>query len=476
MEISINNNIMKIDNILECFSNLEESNIRGQHQYLKTGNMDILKEVTRDFINETIEFNMDILKEVTRDFINETIEFRKMAIGESFSPFRLLEAKSNLSKKEVTVNDIENFTKKVIKENYEIKNNTITDLKRELVVDDEYGVIENYLSLANIILQESISCMCDESSYVIKCLENMQIITEADENTKETTEVNKSTKDKIKDGAQKLGSKTKEVGKKLFAKLKEFLNKIKNMFKAKIEKLRGRDLKWLQENKKAILNAKVDNLEVNVHSDYKDSYETMIMRSEKYLNLYEGMRFDDPKLNEKMEANAKNYSDKNGNLKQGLINFYRTGMPKKEVTVVTLRGNEIKNNLGDFYNYCDYFLDGTKRVLKQIQDLEKKLNDIEREMDRRNITENFCYIENDLLVNTDLALCENFHLLLEADEPKLGVQQRNETRETTDKLSDKGVSGYNKLFRDEHLGLTAFLTASEQKYFELIKILKAIVK
>lgn len=451
-------NMAKIDNILDCFTNLEEGNLRGYHQYLKSG-------------------NIEILKEVTRDFIDETIKFRKKVIGESFTPYRLLDAKRNLSKDNVTVEDIENFTKKVIKENYEVKNNAITELKRKLVVEDEYGLIENYLKIANIMLQDSLSYMCNESLYVIDCLENMRIVTEADENTKGQSSVNdKKISDTVKDGAKKLGSKTKQVGSKIIASLKEFLNKVKTMFKNKIDKLKARDLGWLQENKKSILNAKVDNLEVNVHSDYKESYNTMVMRCEKYLNLYQGINYDNTGLTEKLEKNSKNYSDKDGNLKQGLINFYRTGQSKRNVEIVTLRGNEIKNNLDDFYNYCVNFLSNSNAVFKQIQDLEKKLNDIERVMNTRNITENFCYIENDLLTNTDLALCENFHLLLESDDkPKIGVQQRNETKEETSNLSDKGVSGYNKIFRDEHMGLTTFLTASEQKYFELIKIIRAIV-
>lgn len=458
----MNDNMTKIDNILECFNNLEEDNLRGYHQYLKTG-------------------NIEILKESTRDFIDETIKFRKMVIGESFTPYKLLDAKRNLSKNDVSVDDIERFTKKVIKENYEIKDNAITDLKRELVVDDEYGIIENYLNIADIMLQESLSYMCIESLYVIDCLENMRIVTEANEKPENNSTVNRN-RDKlsnsVKDNVKKVGSKTKQVGNKILSRLKEFLNKVKTMFKQKIEKLKARDLKWLQENKKAILNAKVDNLEVNVNSDYKDSYNNMVMRCDKYLNLYNGMKYDDPSLDVKLERNTKNYADKEGNLKQGLINFYRTGQPKKEVSIVTLRGNEIKNNLDDLYNYCTSFLSNSNAVFKQIQDLERKLNEIERVMDKRNITENFCYIENDLLTNTDLALCENFHLLLESDsedKPKIGVQQRNETEEETSKLSDKGVSGYNKMFRDEHMGLTAFLTAAEQKYFETIKILRAIV-
>lgn len=443
----------KIDNVLDKYTVMEENKIRGYHQYMKTK-------------------NIDILKESVNDFIDDTIAFRKSTIGESFLPFRLLDAKRNLKQCD-DVKAIENFIIKVTHENMEIKDNVINELKRNYVMNDEYGVIESYINISNSMLNDSLNYMCEESSYIVECLENMRIITEADE------ENGKSVKETIKDGAKKVGTAAKNVGNKVFKALKEFLAKIKNMFKMKLNKLRERDLKWLQENKKAILNVKTDNIEVNVYDDYNKTYDDMISRCDRYINMLTGIKTSDPSVSSKLEQKEKQYSDKDGNLKQGLINFYRTGDPKKVSKVISLRGSQIKNSLNDMYDYCIAFLNCNSKVMKELSDLEKKVNDFEKEMERRNITENFCLVENDYIYNTDLALCENFHLLLEnennAKEPKVGVQQRDTAREEMSKISDNGVSGANKILRDQQLGLTSFLTVSEKKYFELIKILRALV-
>ena len=442
----------RIDNILEMYAEIEENKIRAYHQYKKTE-------------------NIHILKECASDFIDDTIVFIKQVIGESFLPFRLLNAKKNLKTCE-DVNVIENFILKVTKENMELKNENITKLKRSHVVADEYGVIESYISIANSIIDGSLNYMCEESSYVIECLENMKIVTEAEgDNTN-------NTKENIKSTVKKVGAGAKNIGNKVLTAIKELLTKIKNMFKSKIEKLRGRDLNWLKENKKSILSAKVDSIEVNVHEDYKDSLNRMAERSDKFTDELARINFEDPSVNEKLEQKSKQYEDSQGNLRQGLMNFYRTGNPKKVSKVVSLKDSQITSALGSIYDYCISFLNSYTGIVKKINDLEKRIAGIEREMNSRNITENFCYVENDFIENTDLALCENFHLLLEndnGDEPKVGVQQRDKAREEVKGASDRGVSNGNKLLRDQQLGVTVFLTTAEQKYFELIKILRAIV-
>lgn len=445
----------KIDTVLEMYSTLEENKIKAYHQYKKT-----------DDIN--------ILKEATKDFIDETIEFRKVVIGENFLPFKLLEAKRNLKQcDDPTV--IENFILKVTNENLTIKNDAINDLKRKYVINDDYGVIECYVSLSNTIIDDKLSYMCEESSYIIECLENMKIVTEAEAEVKGSGDNNTNTNnnDSNENKTKKVGAGIKKIANTVLQKIKEFLKKIKNIFKEKVTKLRERDLKWLNENKKAILNAKVDDLEVNVHNDYNETLQTMADRANKFDNAFAGMRLEDSSLASKIEEKEKQYSDKNGDLRQGLMNYYRTGDPKKEKTVVTLRGSQIKGALNRMHDYCIDFLGSYNNNIRLVNDIERRITAHEKEMARRNITEGFCLVEDDYIQNTDLALCENFHALLE-NEQKVGVSKRNVENEEAKGRSDKELSNNTKHLRDQQLGCSTFLTTAEAKYFELIKILRSI--
>lgn len=450
----------KIDNILEMYSTLEENKIRAYHQYKKTD-------------------NINTLKEATKDFIDETIEFRKVVIGENFLPFKLLEAKRNLKQcEDPTV--IENFILKVTNENLNIKDDAINDLKRKYVINDDYGVIECYVSLANTIINDKLSYMCEESSYVIECLENMKIVTEAENETEvkgkdDNNNTNNNDSNSNENNTKKVGGGIKKIADTVLQKIKEFLKKIKNIFKAKIDKLRERDLEWLKENKKAIINAKVDDLEVNVYNDYNETLQAMTDRANKFDNAFAGMRVDSGALASKIEEKEKQFSDKNGDLKQGLMNYYRTGDPKKEKTVVTLRGSQIKGVLGRLYDYCVDFLGSYNNNMRLVNELEKRIAAHEKEMARRNISEGFCLVEDNYIQNTDLALCENFHTLLENEnEPKIGVSKRNIEDEEAKGRSDKALSNNTKHLRDQQLGCSTFLTTAEAKYFELIKILRSI--
>lgn len=447
----------KIDNVLEMYSTLEENKIKAYHQYKKS-----------DDIN--------ILKEATKDFIDETIEFRTVVIGENFLPFKLLEAKRNLKQCDDPA-VIENFILKVTNENLTIKDDTINDLKRKYVINDDYGVIECYVALANTIINDKLSYMCEESSYVIECLENMKIVTEAETEVKGKADsnTNTDTTDSNENNTKKVGGGIKKIANTVLQKIKEFLKKIKNIFKEKITKLRERDLNWLKENKKAILNAKVDDLEVNVHNDYNETLQVMADRANKFDNAFAGMRLDMNAFASKIEEKEKQFSDKNGDLRQGLMNFYRTGDPKKEKTVVTLRGSQIKGVLERMYDYCVNFLGSYNSNIRLVNELERRIAAHEKEMANRNITEGFCLVEDEYIENTDLALCENFHTLLENEnEPKVGVSKRNIENEEAKGRSDKELSNNTKHLRDQQLGCSTFLTTAEAKYFELIKILRAI--
>ena len=106
---------------------------------------------------------------------------------------------------------------------------------------------------------------------------------------------------------------------------------------------------------------------------------------------------------------------------------------------------------------------------------------------------------------TDLALYYDFDTILEQDEnnnqtevktgandnqqkndtklnqqnknnDKVGVQNRNETKEKTDRMTDNQLSVYTKICKDNHMGVTTYLTTMEKKYFESITILRGLVK
>ena len=50
------------------------------------------------------------------------------------------------------------------------------------------------------------------------------------------------------------------------------------------------------------------------------------------------------------------------------------------------------------------------------------------------------------------------------------IEKERQRREKGDNLSL-----YNKICRDKHLGLTAYMTTSEKKYFESITILRGLI-
>ena len=266
---------------------------------------------------------------------------------------------------------------------------------------------------------------------------------------------------------------------------------------SKHKKITERDAAWLKENANNILTLKTDGVEINVHSDFKRS---LVQSKTHYTNFKNAINtnIDRFKNYDEFKSYMKKFFPAEGKLKDGLLNLYRTGNVNQSYTIVTLTGNAVKTALAPMLDFCNAFIESYDDINKELKESEAFIKNLQRQVKARKITtEGYCYIEESYYNDTDLGLAYDFDIVTEADEAKpdggednkpkeapkpesnekkkVGVKERNEMKETTDKMSDSKLSLYNKICSDRNMGISTYMTAMEKKYFDSIKILRGLM-
>lgn len=147
------------------------------------------------------------------------------------------------------------------------------------------------------------------------------------------------------------------------------LSNIKNAFGSKHDKLVARDQKWLKDNKKKLLSLDYTNIELEVPSDYKVTFASLINHHDIFDKNFKG---DSPSADK-----IARFKDKSGNLKNGLDNYYRTGSSRREIGLRKVSGNEAKTVVKAMIEYCNDFLSGKKYIDEKLDSISKEVEDEE---------------------------------------------------------------------------------------------------
>lgn len=295
---------------------------------------------------------------------------------------------------------------------------------KELIKDEEYDfIIEEMLSdLKNDLLNIS-----DDKELNLNILETFHNLQYSDDIANELTLLE-----------YKIIDDETIITEGLLAGVSKAISKMKLGFSNKHEKIIKRDKKWLDKNKKHILQLNYDEIELEVLSDYKVTFEQLLNRH----NIFDKI-FVNSENHKNLDSFLNRFADKKDNLKNGLDNYFRTGTSRKEIGLRKVSGDEAKAVVENMIAYCESFLSGRKFIEEKLNKIVVELNDVK---------ESYIIREADELEFEDVEF--------EDDEQP----QEPEQNENKRSLSDRQV------------GAAVLLTVAEARYFDYINILKGLAE
>ena len=295
---------------------------------------------------------------------------------------------------------------------------------KELIKDEEYDfIIEEMLSdLKNDLLNIS-----DDQEINLNILETFHNLQYSDDIINELTLLE-----------YKIIDDETIITEGLLAGVSKAISKMKLGFGNKHEKIIKRDKKWLAKNKKHILQLNYDEIELEVLSDYKVTFEQLLNRH----NIFDKI-FVNSENHKNLDSLLNRFADKKDNLKNGLDNYFRTGTSRKEIGLRKVSGDEAKAVVENMIAYCESFLSGRKFIEEKLNKIVIELNDVK---------ESYIIREAEELDFED----EDFEDDEQPQEPKQNENKRN--------LSDRQV------------GAAVLLTVAEARYFDYINILKGLAE
>lgn len=247
------------------------------------------------------------------------------------------------------------------------------------------------------------------------------------------------------------------------------IGNIKASFIDKHTKIIDRDKKWLNKNKKKILGLDYTDIQLEVLSDYKVTFEQLLNRH----NIFDKI-FVNSENNEGIGDKLRRFEDKHENLKNGLDNYFRTGTSRREIGLRKVSGDEAKTAVENMVAYCESFLSGK-------QFLEEKMNAIIVAINDASVKESLTPIETlKVLLEKDTTTV-NDEKQVKEKEPKKKDEEptdedipeeepvEDEEVETEEPKSERGIE-------DRQVGVAVLLTVAEERYFDYINILKGLIE
>ena len=239
----------------------------------------------------------------------------------------------------------------------------------------------------------------------------------------------------------------------VIAGISKAISKMKSGFGDKHNKIVERDKKWLNKNKKVLLGLDYTEVELEVLSDYKVTFEQLLNRH----NIFDKIFVNSENM-EDIDSKLARFTDKNDNLKNGLDNYFRTGTSRREIGLRKVSGDEAKLVVENMIAYCESFLSGKSFM-------EEKLNKILVEVNDSKIEESYSLI--DILkeaVKDDELEDDEFD---DIDDEEL--EDDNEKVKEEPKENKHGI-------KDRQIGIGVLLTVAEERYFDYINILKGLIE
>lgn len=235
----------------------------------------------------------------------------------------------------------------------------------------------------------------------------------------------------------------------------KLLSNAKSGFNSKHAKLLERDKKWLKDNKKTILSQKFDEIELEVLSDNKVTFENLLNRH----NIFDKI-FTNSSNKDSLDSKLKRFEDKKGDLKNGLENYFKTGTSRREIGLRKVKGDEAKTAVENMITYCESFLAGRSFI-------EEKINNIIIAITDESVKESYELLYNPYRTYTlQEALEDNDD---EIDDLVNGNEDDKKSNDIEQKEPTRGI-------QDRQIGITVLMTIAEERYFDYINLLKGLVE
>ena len=267
---------------------------------------------------------------------------------------------------------------------------------------------------------------------------------------------------------------------------------IKVSFKNKHDKLIERDKKWLAKNKNKILGLNYEEIELEVLSDYKVTFEQLLNRH----NIFDKV-FTNSDDNSNLGEKLRRFEDKHNDLKNGLDNYFRTGTSRREIGLRKVRGEEAKFAVEQMIMFCESFLSGR-------QFLEEKMNAIIVSISDASVKESMTPIETLKVLLEDNAVKdilnaakelgsvsknkkskeeapeekpESVDVTSDEKEPEAEEELNNEVEdEETPEVEPDKDQGPQRGIEDRQIGVAVLLSIAEERYFDYIEILYGLME
>lgn len=334
-----------------------------------------------------------------------------------------------------------------------ISNEMISDLKctiEESILNSKYYkhemnyfILENYHNIRNVNnknkVLESINDISNNINKKILTLSNTDIILE-----------NNIFKD------------YELVTEGLVSNITKSLSNIKSNFGNKHDKLVERDKKWLKDNKKNILNKDYNEIELEILSDNKVTFEGLLNRH----NIFDKI-FVNSSNTDDLDSKLRRFEDKNGNLKNGLDNYFKTGTSRREIGLRKVSGEDAKTAVENMIEYCESFLAGKSY-------LEEKINNIIISVNESQAKESYEYISPYRTYSLQEALEDDDDIDKYITDDTEGF--KDEENNDKDPKDEEDPNKETRGLKDRQTGVAVLMTVAEERYFDYINILKQLAE
>lgn len=294
--------------------------------------------------------------------------------------------------------------------------------------------------------------------------------------------------------------------KNLFKRIIEFIKNMSARFKDNLQSLFQNGGKWVADRKDQFAQINYEELSTEIvpywNGPEMGAIDFVTRDLKKGLPGMTGA-FKSKDLSTFQKDYLKNFHDKDGDLKEGLKNFYRVRNVNGKDRV-KVQGNTLKNLVtSKFVPYITNYNNTIRDVDGQITKVQRELDAITRRVNDRNIaTESFLFGAS--FESTEIALYSDLlQGVMEATEDEKGTtkdsaggdntsatitkdkrttqQKANEKGEeqfssNLDNSSDNQIKTYYNFATTQQLIVTTYLTILEERYIAYMNVLKAVWK
>ncbi len=322
----------------------------------------------------------------------------------------------------------------------------------------------------------------------------------------------------VKNGVNKVGRGVKKAGAKakdLVAKFVEFFKNLYKRFIDNIQTLFQNNNKWLEERQDEFKEFDYSNMSTEMVPYWDGKVDTSSL---KVVNAGLGsvairkilgdskMLEDLNTLSKFQETHMKQYLDRDGDLKEGLKNYFRVSLPSGKDRV-KLEGNNLRTLvlntfIPNILNYSKY-VDAAETELAKVN---RELGVIAAEIDKRGLEVKESALFGRDIMDTEIAVHESLLAVFEAegdnktnsnnvkdsstgdrtkveitkdnrsDQQKQGNAENDRFTDRVSKENDNMLQLLRNVSTTEQLVVTSYLTVMEERYTAYMNALKAIWK